>query len=290
MEKIASPSPIAILLATYNGELYLEEQLDSLVRQSYRKWHLFIHDDGSKDKTSTILHAYARHYPNISILEYESQKGAANNFLSLLQRVDADYYMFCDQDDVWLDHKIEASIQKIKKLESLSPSKPIVICSDLHVVDKGLNIISQSYWEHAGIYPQLIQSFDECAASSVTTGCTMLFNRAAMLATIFPAKNAAMHDAWVTLCTLKSQGILGSIDEQLVLYRQHGDNSLGATDVSVSQFTLAYRIRNFKRMFKQNQDHYRMLQSLGYGSVFKYIKYKIIYKKRIRALLDSDLH
>ena len=279
---------LAILLATYNGEAYLEQQLQSLYHQTYKDWSLYVHDDGSTDKTLQILHSYVQQYDNISILEYESQKGPANNFLSLLQRVDADYYMFCDQDDVWLDHKIEMSIMNMKELEAQTPSAPIVICSDLHIVDKDLNITSQSYWEHAGIYPQFIKSFDECAASSVATGCTMLFNYAAKLATIFPAKNAAMHDAWITLCTLKRHGVLYGIDLQLVLYRQHNANCLGATDTGVNQFTLLYRIKHFRQMFHQNKDHFLMLRSLGYGSVFKYIKYKIIYKNRIHKSKHHD--
>lgn len=285
MEKIVSPSTIAILLATYNGAKYLKEQLDTLVSQSYQKWHLFVHDDGSTDETPTILRFYAQQYDNISILEYDSQKGPANNFLSLLQRVDAEYYMFCDQDDVWLNNKIETSILKMKELEAQAPSVPIVICSDLHIVDKELNITSQSYWEHAGIYPQFIKSFDECAASSVATGCTMLFNYAAKQATLLPAKHAAMHDSWVTLCTLKNKGVLHAIDQQLILYRQHGTNSLGATDTGVNNFTIFYRFTHFKQMFRQNKDHFLMLRSLGYGSVFKYIKYKIIYKSRIHKTM-----
>lgn len=288
MEKIVSPSTIAILLATYNGDQYLKEQLDTLISQSYHQWHLFVHDDGSTDETPAILRFYAQQYSNISILEYDSQKGPANNFLSLLQRVDAEYYMFCDQDDVWLNHKIEMSIMKMKELEAQTPSVPIVICSDLHIVDKDLNIISRSYWEHAGIYPQFIKNFDECAASSVATGCTMLFNHAAKQATRFPAKHAAMHDSWVTLCTLKRQGILYGIGKQLILYRQHDNNSLGATSASVSQFTLSYRIRHFSIMFRQNKDHYLMLRSLGYGSILKYLSYKIIYKYKIHTKKRHD--
>ncbi len=275
---------LAILMATFNGEAYIEQQLQSLYRQSNKEWTLYIHDDGSTDGTVNIINQYAEKHDNIIVLHYTSGTGAKDNFLSMLARIDAHYYMFCDQDDVWLENKIEDSLLKMNELEMQSPTVPIVVCSDLYIVDKDLNITSPSYWTHAGIYPQFINSFNECAASSVTTGCTMLFNQEAKKATIYPAKNAVMHDSWVTLCSLKSHGVLGYVGKQLVFYRQHGDNTLGATAVSVNQFTLAYRIRHFKRMFKQNKDHYLMLRSLGYGSIFKYIKYKIIYKKKIRSL------
>jgi rhamnosyltransferase len=106
MDKITSPTPIAILLATYNGGQYLMEQLDSLLQQTCQEWTLYIHDDGSTDNTYDILREYSQKHSNIYVLEYESQRGAMGNFLSLLQRVEADYYMFCDQDDVWLKQKV----------------------------------------------------------------------------------------------------------------------------------------------------------------------------------------
>jgi glycosyltransferase involved in cell wall biosynthesis len=108
MEQVKSTSTIAILMATYNGEKYLGEQIDSLLAQTNMDWQLYIHDDGSTDNTQAILQEYAQKHSNIHILEYESQRGAMKNFLSLLQRVEADYYMFCDQDDVWLKQKSRA--------------------------------------------------------------------------------------------------------------------------------------------------------------------------------------
>ena len=106
---------IAILMATYNGEKYLGEQIDSILAQSYQDWHLYIHDDGSRDNTAAILRQYATDYSEkITILDYPSQGGACRNFLSMLEKVDAPYYMFSDQDDIWLHEKIEIEFKKIK--------------------------------------------------------------------------------------------------------------------------------------------------------------------------------
>jgi len=273
---------LAILMATYNGETFLQQQLDSLYRQTYTDWTLYIHDDGSSDHTIDIILRNSGTHDHVVVLDYAGGNGAKDNFLGMLERIDAEYYMFCDQDDVWADNKIEVSMSMMRELEQQKPSTPIVVCTDLHVVDKNLNIISRSYWQHAGIYPEFIHRFAECAASSVATGCTMLFNQQAKQSTIFPAHDAIMHDAWVTLCTLKASGILYGIDQQLILYRQHDTNSLGATSTSVDHFTLLYRFRHFSRMFRQNRDHYAMLRSLGYGSVIKYLFYKIVYKYRIQ--------
>ena len=85
---------IAILMATYNGKKYLGEQIDSILSQSSHLWHLYIHDDGSTDGTVELLNDYANKYPEqITVMDYPSQGGALQNFMSLLEKVEADYYM-----------------------------------------------------------------------------------------------------------------------------------------------------------------------------------------------------
>lgn len=285
MDKIKSPTPIAILMATYNGERYIKEQLDSLINQTSCKWTLYIHDDGSSDNTPTILREYAEKYDRIHILDYESQRGAMKNFFSLLQLVDADYYMFCDQDDVWLPDKISISFEKMKDMESHHPSLPIIVYTDLHVTDPNLNIIYESFWQEICLHPEFITTFDEMAASTAVTGCAMLFNQKAKDAIVFPATHAIMHDAWITACTLRNGGLIHPIRQQMVLYRQHEGNCIGAEDLN--KITFMYRILHFKTMQKKNWQLYKMLRSLDYGSIIKYYRYKLIYKKRIRNKLQK---
>ncbi|MBR2291037.1 MAG: glycosyltransferase family 2 protein [Prevotella sp.] len=281
MEQIAAPTPVAILMATYNGEPYLSQQLDSLLSQTYQQWTLYIHDDGSTDKTMEICHTYARQHPNIIILDYESQGGARANFLSLLQRVEASYYLFCDQDDVWLREKIALQMERMATEEREHPGQPIVVYSDLAVVDADLQEIAPSFLAYQGIRPEFLQTFAELGAANLTTGCTMLFNREAKALTQIPAPRAAMHDAWVTLSTARAGGILALVHQPLVRYRQHGHNTLGA--VSQSRLTPAYRIRHFLSLAQANLGHYRMLRALGYGSWLKLMFYKIKYRYRLRS-------
>ncbi len=280
MEQIKSTSTIAILMATYNGEKYLGEQIDSLLAQTYKDWHLYIHDDGSTDNTQAILREYAKKHSNIHILGYESQKGAMRNFLSLLQRVEADYYMFCDQDDVWLKEKVELSFKEMKRQEAAFQGKPIIVYTDLYVTDAALNITCNSFWQEICLYPEFITTFDEMAASTAITGCAMLFNRQVKDSVVFPATHATMHDAWITACTLRKNGKIFPIFQQMVYYRQHEDNCVGSDDLN--HIDLAYRIRNFRTMQRKNWQLYRMLRSLGYGSIFKFFYYKWKYKKRIQ--------
>ncbi len=285
MDKITSPTPIAILMATYNGERYVKEQLDSLVRQDNDQWTLFIHDDGSSDSTPQILRQYADSHANIHVLDYAPQGGAMKNFFSLLQRVEADYYMFCDQDDVWKKEKVSISLEEMKNMESQHKSKPVIVFTDLHVTDSSLAIIQDSFWREICLYPEYITTFDEIAASTAVTGCAMLFNQKAKDAIVFPAPYATMHDTWITACVLKHGGVIKPIPSKMVFYRQHEDNCIGAEDLN--HITLMYRIKNFKRMQQKNWKHYKMLRSLDYGSIVKFFRYKMIYKKRIRNKMQK---
>ena len=273
---------IAILMATYNGERYLKEQINSLLAQTYQDWHLYVHDDGSADNTVTIVKDYAKHYPDkVTLLEYPSQGGACMNFLSLMEKVEAPYYMFCDQDDVWLPNKIELSIQAMETLQQQYPQTPIIICTDMYVVDQNLSIINNSWWNYSRIYPMYIRAFEDCAATAGVTGCTMLFNHEAKDCCMSAGPKVFMHDCWVCICALKKHGILHCIAEPLNKYRQHGGNTLGA-GISVSKMNLIYRLTHIKSRYLRNKAQFNMLNLLGYGSIFKYIKYKIKYQQRIR--------
>ncbi len=267
---------IAILLATYNGEKYLQDQIDSLYSQTYKDWTLYVHDDGSTDDTLKILQRNSLSHDNFVVLEYDGGLGARDNFLSLFKKVEADYYFFCDQDDVWLENKVILSINKMLEWEKNFKDIPIVVYSDLRVVSQDLRPIHASYWEYAGTKPSFITTFDRLAAGNFVTGCTMLVNKKVKKVMLEPTQYAYMHDAWITACTIKAGGKTIGIDMPLVCYRQHGFNSIGASPVD--RLGLRYRIIHAKEMFHDNQIHYLMLRSLGYGSVFTYIRNKILYK------------
>ena len=98
---------IDVLLATYNGEKYLKEQIDSILNQTYQNIHLIISDDCSKDETQKILKEYKEKDDRITVYIQEQNLGYIKNFEFLLEKVESDYYMLSDQDDVWLPEKIE---------------------------------------------------------------------------------------------------------------------------------------------------------------------------------------
>jgi len=271
-----------ILLATYNGEKFLREQLDSLFRQSYSDWKLYIHDDGSTDRSVDILSEYQAKHNNITILNYPSTGSSKNNFLKMLEVVDSDYYFFCDQDDVWEQNKIEVELKAIQQAENDKGSDvPIVVCSNLRVVDSNLNTIDESFWHYAGMYPQFVNNFLEMAETNIATGCTMCFNKAAKNVTeLQPHDYVLMHDSWVLLSVLSHNGVVIKIDTPLINYRQHSNNVYGAQNAD--KITLAYKLKNIKESITANKKYYTMLKALGYPSLLTYLKYKFIYKWRVR--------
>ena len=268
---------VAILLATYNGETYLREQIDSLYQQTFKDWTVYVHDDGSKDQTCAILKEYGAKNDNFVVLDYPAQHGAKNNFLSLLQAVQADYYLFCDQDDKWCTDKIEKQMATMKEAEQAHPGKPVLVFSDLFIVDSELHQMDTTLWQQECIHPEYLTTFDEAGALEFVTGCTMLFNQQAKNAVVFPADKAVMHDSWITLCVLRSGGIVEAIHEPLVYYRQHGNNEIGVNHWA--QYSRIKRLLNIKKSIVANYRHYRMLSALGYGSLFKYLRYKHSYRK-----------
>lgn len=273
---------IAVLLATYNGERYLREQIDSIYAQTCKDWTIYAHDDGSTDGTVSILEEYESANDNFAVLRYPSQHGASGNFLSLLREVDADYYFFADQDDVWLPEKMETCMQRMNATEQSSSVKPVLVCSDAFVANADMSVRAQSLWQQAGTHPEFLLTFNESAATPFVTGCTMLVNKQAKQTVVWDKTSAAtMHDAFITLCVLRADGIVSPIFKPLIYYRQHGDNALGAFSYDKTR-GIAYKLSHFKSLAKKNIAILKMLHALGYGSVFKFLKYKRAYKKKCR--------
>lgn len=224
---------IAILLATYNGEKYVKEQIGSLFAQTCQDWELFIHDDGSKDDTVSIIEKYAEEYPDkIHVLEGPSTGGAKSNFFFLMHNVDAPYIMFCDQDDVWMENKIEKTFELMKKSEAkYGKDKPLLIFSDLRVVDRDLNTIADSMNQYQTLDPRKIR-FNDLMIQNIITGCTVMINRKLleMTASTEHYDKIIMHDWWCGLIAAY-YGKIVYLNESTIKYRQHGDNSVGAKKV-----------------------------------------------------------
>jgi len=220
---------ISILLPTYNGEKYIARQIGSLLSQSLKDFKLYICDDNSTDSTFNIVSDYAAKYPDKIIVSQNKVNtgGPQYNFLKMIIDIKDDYIMLCDQDDVWLPNKIEISMLKMKEMEKEhGDSMPLLVHTDLKVVDENLKIISSSYRSMANIDYKFI-GLNNLVAMNVLTGCTIMYNRALAELIIDEPGFMVMHDWWVALVAA-AFGKIGSIKEKTVLYRQHKDNDIGA--------------------------------------------------------------
>ena len=266
---------LAILLSTFNGEEYLFEQLNSLFSQTYNEFVLFVRDDGSTDSTVSIIKSFRNKYKNIVFFEDSLENiGACKSYLWLLQNVEADYYMFCDQDDVWVNNKIELSINALKCEEIRSDKLAIIVHTDLIVTDKKLNVISNSLWDNDNTNPLRITR-KYLFLVNYLTGCTMLINKKARDISITSNETAIMHDFWVGICVEASNGVILSLSTPTVFYRQHERNVIGSKQKK-SQHPILQRYLHIPN-FRYSYMLYKMINSRYNISWYTYIKHRICF-------------
>lgn len=233
IERAQAPS-LTILMATYNGEKYIQDQIQSIQLQSVSNWNLILSDDGSTDQTVDVALNCSKNDGRIRVkVRNSSKKGAKNNFFQALSLVDSGYVMFCDQDDVWAQNKIELSMKKMRELEAAYGSAiPLLVFSDMKVVDSSLNTIHDSFQRSSNFDPNDV-SFRRIVSLNCAAGCTILMNEKCLQ---LCKRNKTfskieMHDWWVMLVA-SAFGRIGYVDSPLLLYRQHGDNQVGANSFS----------------------------------------------------------
>lgn len=214
---------VQILMATYNGEQYLAEQIDSILAQNITNVDILISDDGSADDTLEIIKKYQLKFPDkISFLAGPSE-GFAKNFLFLLEKSspDADFYAFSDQDDVWKEDKIRAAIDSICAIKK--NSGPVLYCSSVTPVDSKLRVIDKDR------LPVKPVSFVGSLLHNVAPGNTMVFNSIArnLLIKAGSRVNIPFHDWWVYFLVSACGGAVIGDERSYVLYRQHDSNLIG---------------------------------------------------------------
>ncbi len=282
---------IDILLATYNGERYLSEQIQSLLDQTYTNWRLLIRDDGSSDDTVSIIRRFQIHYPEkiVFIDDGLANLGACRNFARLLERTDAECVMFCDQDDVWLPTKITLTREKMLELTAkYGNGVPLLVYTDMQVVDENLAVISGSFWKNQAFNPEIGKSLGRFLVSNVATGCTVMINkRLRDLAVPMPAE-AMMHDWWVGLISV-ALGKNGYVCEPTMLYRQHVSNAVGAKwDASLK--SIIRKVLDFDNLKRINRAHLLKTQEQAKAFAAKYrdlLPTEELTKVKAYAELDS---
>jgi len=267
---------VNILLATYNSDKYLRAQLDSLFIQTYQDFIVYVHDDGSTDETLFILNEYTKKYKNKIILleDKNTGRGACLSFMWLLENTENSYYMFCDHDDVWLPNKIEITLKAMIIAESKTQGIPILVHTDLRVVNDELKEISPSFWMYEKLKQKYLSQFNYLGVCNGVTGCTLMINNIAKNIVLPIHPYAPMHDYWLALKVAQSGKII-YIDIPTILYRQHSSNMIGVRKIDISFFIRKFIY--FIGVIRSQIAIYNFLKDIGYGNILKYYWYKINY-------------
>ncbi len=246
---------IDILMTTYNGEKYLATQLDSILNQTYKDWHLYIQDDCSTDSTLNLLEKYVELDSRITIVENNKKLGAGRNFLSLLKHSTADYIAFCDQDDYWFENKLEILFERIKQFNN---ENPVLLASNCLVWQYPSNNVSENF---NFVMPKKLSDVFFMGGMQ---GCLTIFNKALKNILDKNYEYVWLHDHYLLL-TAMTFGEIHYITQPLMLYRQHNSN----TTAHFSQKTISdikKKINNNRYMqkielFDETKEFFRLHQS-----------------------------
>lgn len=281
---------VTVLLSAFNGEKYLTEQIDSLLRQKGIQLSILARDDGSSDRTISILQHYAETDKRFT---YYCGKniGPAKSFLELIAKTGrSDFYAFCDQDDVWDENKLVCAIERLRACDH---TKPAYYYSNLRIVDQDLNFYRLSH-----NLPLIQESKYSALTEDMATGCTVVFNEAVarLVRERMPAY-CSMHDSWIYLISKFFGTVVYDFDAH-ISYRQHGNNVVGTY---LGKKTASIYIARIKRLFDRKlQPRYSnansfircfgdMLEEDDLKKVEKLAYYKDNFGNRMKLLFDKDI-
>lgn len=287
------PDHIVVLLALFNGADTLEEQLDSIAKQSHKNWSLIVSDDGSKDTGHAHLEKFASNHPGKSWLTEGPQKGSTQNFLTLISLAGplVPYAALCDQDDKWLPPKLARAIYVLGEVQ---PGKPAVYVTPTIICDQHLKPLRRSTRFRRP------PSFENALVQSIGGGNTMVLNRAALdlvQETTRHAANVKAHDWWIYQIVSGAGGVIKYDQLPLVLYRQHESNQVGANDgILASALRLSQLLKGrFKNWNSRNisalesANHWLTPEARRALSTFKTATQGKL-KQRIRAMRYSGFY
>lgn len=283
---------IDILLATYNGEKYIDKQLRSLLIQDWeadekepeKKIKLIIRDDGSTDDTLKIIEKRLEYYRakrnnpmEVIILEDKRHTGSPSvSFMKLLSVCKGDYVMFSDQDDMWYRRKTEATYRCMKQLEKkYGKDVPLLVHSDLALMDENDVKIANSFFEYQNMPKE--DKLNQLLIQNTVTGCTMMMNRAAvnMLkqapVSEIVSEMVLMYDHYIAIM-VAATGHIAFIDEPLIRYRKHSSNTVGAHSAGSRE--------EYKNRFEMGREKFLRDMDLSYRQAGFILRR---YEKQIRA-------
>lgn len=281
-------SAVQVLLSTYNGERYLEPQLQSLFEQDHPELQVLARDDGSRDGGWEILR---KHTASGRLAAVRGENlGVARSYFWLLRYSDpgAEYVAFADQDDVWLADKVSRAL---RLLRPFGAEQPAMYCSRLTLVDESLEPVGRS------LLPGRGPSFENALVQNIATGCTMVLNRAARELLLRELPRAVpMHDWWAYL-VLSAFGEVVYDPEPRILYRQHAGNVVGAARGPVGRLAIkAVRLarRGFALLSEPQAREFRRIHGAQLdpgrrAKLDRFLDARRSWRERLRFVLGADV-
>lgn len=285
---------ISVAIATYNGEKYIEKQLNSIINQSLLVDEIIIVDDNSNDHTTDIIKSFKAKNNKIKLIKNTINLGHIPSFKLAIQSCKYDFVLLCDQDDIWNFEKVEISYKEIIKFSDTN--KPIIIFSDLLVIDNFDRIIFKSFWDYHNFKISDL-TFKKALFFNVVTGCTIMMNKFMKDQILLMPENILMHDHWIYMIAL-SLGNFFYIDKPLVKYRSHNNTVTTKNRISMlqkisnilnSNYRKNYLIENinqailFKKIY-QDQLNEKNINELNY---FINIKNKPFFQKKLYVFFNK---
>lgn len=276
-------STVQVLLSVYNGEPYLEPLLESLLRQDHRDLSILVRDDGSADRSVSILARFARD-PRLRFYE-GPHAGVTASFFDLLERADthAQRFAFCDQDDIWLPDKVTRAIER---LDAEPNDVPVLYCGRQIVVDRSLR--------HLGLSKPFRRppSLSNALVENIAAGCTIVLNVRARAILLGRRPTCdVLHDAWAYLA-VSAFGRVVFDDRPMVMYRQHGGNLVGYWRHPLTR--LRQFRRNRHRLSRLALDFHRLfgadLSGEAKAVVERFLRHRDSWHSTVRYALRPDVY
>jgi glycosyltransferase involved in cell wall biosynthesis len=230
---------VSVAMATYNGEKYLKQQIDSILFQLSSEDELIISDDHSSDQTLVIIEKYMKEDPRVKLFMNE-ESGVTSNFENAIKRTKNDIIFLSDQDDVWKPEKVET----VKSYYEKNPGVQMIM-SDITVVDNELKPTIDSFYEFRGSRSGVIKNI----IKNSYIGCAMSFRKELKPRILPIPRNVPMHDMWIGLVADMNKAAL-LIPEKLIYYRRHDATVTSVENTSSIKEKILWRFQISSLLFK----------------------------------------
>lgn len=273
-KKLLESKPlISIAVATYNGEKYIKEQIDSLLALSYPNKEIIVSDDGSVDNTYKILKEYG---DKIVLLKNDGKHGLNGNFANALKKCNGEYIALCDQDDIWESNKLELLLEHIDEFDLIHGGVSIIDADSNYHPLTGMHTVYE-------VDKTRYYNFVDFIKENMVLGCTCLMKRDFLLKYLNIPDEVIYHDWWLVLNALKHGNGIVYVDKEVIKYRQHDTNTAFKTFNSFDWYDKKIKFNNYILDTMKLEDGERDLVNIDNNCTYL----RKVFKKYIPTSVDS---